>query len=163
VADCLATRDPGYAQGLSDDARALFDPDGSRRNYIVLQEVLTDLRLRERAELGRALYTVSDRVAGQPQGLAFQAAHFDGRDWVFLFIACKKCAKATLFKIMRGLTGGALAHYQKSNCLVIVDRDGEHYDVALSRPNYQPTAEEAAIGEKHFAPLRMSTVDISRL
>ncbi|MFZ3363630.1 MAG: hypothetical protein WA153_09315, partial [Candidatus Acidiferrales bacterium] len=61
------------------------------------------------------------------------------------------------------LTRGALAHYQKSNCLVIVDRDGEHYDLALSRPDYQPTAEDAAIGEKYFGQLRMSTVDVSRL
>ena len=163
VADCLATRDPDYAQGLSDDARALFDPDGQRKNYIMLQEILTDLRLRERAELGRALHTVSDRVSGQPQGIAFQAAHFDGRDWVFLFVASKKCDKSTLFRIVQGLTGGALAHYQKSNCLVIVDRDGEHYDLALSRPDYQPTAEDAAIGEKYFGQLRMSTADISRL
>ncbi|MGB7349814.1 MAG: hypothetical protein WBC66_08145, partial [Candidatus Acidiferrales bacterium] len=163
VADCLATRDPEYAQGLSDEARALFDPDGQRKNYIILQEILTDLRLRERSELGRALHTVSDRVSGQPQGIAFQAAHFDGRDWVFLFVASKSCDKSTLFRIVQGLTRGALAHYQKSNCLVIVDRDGEHYDLALSRPDYQPTAEDAAIGEKYFGQLRMSTVDVSRL
>lgn len=163
VADCLTVRDPYYAQGLSDDARALFDPDGSRKNYIILQDVLADLRLRERAELGGALHTVSDRVAGQPQGLAFQAAHFDGREWVFLFIACKNWEKSALFSIMHGLTGGALAHYRKSNCLIIVDRDGQHYDVALSRPDYKPTAEDATIGEKYFGPLHMSTVDISRL
>jgi hypothetical protein len=163
VADCLATRDPDYAQGLSDKARALFDPDGQRKNYIILQEILADLRLRERAELGRALHTVSNRVSGQPQGLALQAAHFDGRDWVFLFVACKKCEKSTLLRIVEGLMGAAMARYQKSNCLVIVDRDGEHYDLALSRPDYQPTTEDAAIGEKYFGPLRISTVDISKL
>jgi hypothetical protein len=59
VADCLAKRDPDYAQGLSDDARALFDPDGERKNYLVLQEILTDLRLRERAELGKAFHGLS--------------------------------------------------------------------------------------------------------
>ena len=163
VADSLATRDPDYARELSDDMRALFDPDGKRKNYILLQEILTDLRLRERAELGRALYAVTDRISGQPQGISMQAAHFDGRDWIFLFVASKKCDKATLFKIVQGLAGGALAHYQKSNCLVIVDRDGEHFDLALSRPGYQPTPEDAAIGDKHFGPLHMSTVDISRL
>jgi hypothetical protein len=163
VADCLAMRDPDYAQGLSKDAHALFDPDGERKNYIILQEILTDLRLRERSELGRALHTVSDRGSGQPQGIALQAAHFDRRDWVFLFVASKKCDKSTLFRIVQGLTGGALAHYRKSNCLVIVDRDGEHYDLAPSRPDYQATAEDAAIGEKYFGQLRMSTVDISRL
>ena len=59
------------------------------------------------------------------------------------------------------MTGGALAQPRKSNCLVIVDRDGEHYDLALSRPDYEPTAEDVAIGEKHFGKLRMSMVDTS--
>jgi hypothetical protein len=51
VADSLSQRDPNYSSGLSDDVVAMFDPDDNRKNYVVLQEVLTDLRLRERAEL----------------------------------------------------------------------------------------------------------------
>jgi hypothetical protein len=47
--------------------------------------------------------------------------------------------------------------------LVIVDRDGKHYDLALTRPDYQPTAEDEAAGQKHFGHLRMRSVDISRL
>jgi hypothetical protein len=163
VADCLATRHPNYVEGLSEDARALFDPDSKRQNYMVLQEMLTNLRLRERAELGKAFHALCKHVSLQPQGLAFQSAHFDGRNWVFLFFAAKNCDKPTLFRIVHGLTGGALAHYQKRNCLVIVDRDAEHYDLALSRPDYRPTAEDATIGEQHFGSLRVSTVDISRL
>jgi hypothetical protein len=46
---------------------------------------------------------------------------------------------------------------------VIVDRDGEHYDLMRSSPEYQPTADDIAAGEKHFGHLRMKTVDISRL
>jgi hypothetical protein len=163
VADSLATRDPNYAEGLSKDALALFDVDSKRQNYMVLQEVLTNLRLRERAELGRAFHTLCDHVSRQPQGLAFQAAHFDGRHWVFLLCSSKNCDKPTLFRIVHGLTGGALAHYQKRNCFVIVDRDGEHYDLALSRPDYLPTAEDAAVGKKHFGSRHVSTMDISRL
>ena len=163
MADCLATRDPQYAQGLGDEARALFDPDGQRKNYTTLQEILVDLRLRERAELGRALHTVSDRVSGQAQGIALQAAHFDGRDWVFLFVASKKCDKSILFRIVQGLSGAALAHYKKTIASSSLIARGEHYDLALSRPGYQPTAEDTAITEKHFGPLLMSTVDISQL
>jgi hypothetical protein len=163
VADCLATRDPGYAQGLSDDVRSLFDPDEKRKNYIVLQQILADLRLRERAELGRAFYTVSERVSGQSQGISFMAAHIDGRDRIFLFVATKKSDKSELSRIVQMLARAALAHFQKSSCLVIVDRDGEHYDLALTRPGYLPSAADAAAGQKHFGHLRMSKVDVSNL
>jgi hypothetical protein len=61
------------------------------------------------------------------------------------------------------LAGGALAHYQKKNCLVVIDRDGEHYDLMRSNPEYEPDANDIAAGEKHFGHLRMKAVDISRL
>lgn len=163
VADSLSTRDPDYAQGLSDDERSLLDPDDKRKNYMVLQEILTDLRLRERAELGRAFYTVSERMSGQTQGISFLAVHVDGRDRVFLFIASKRTDRSDLSRIVHGLAGAALAHFQKGSCLVIVDRDGEHYDLALTRPDYRPSPEDAVAGRTHFGPLRMSDVDISRL
>jgi len=35
---------------------------------------------------------------------------------------------------------GALAFYQKRNCMVIIERDGESYEIGLSKPGYQPTA-----------------------
>jgi hypothetical protein len=37
--------------------------------------------------------------------------------------------------------GGAMAFYEKSKCLVIVDRDNSGYEVALSRPGVRPTPE----------------------
>lgn len=163
VADCLAKRDGDYAEGLNTETLALFDQDGQRENYLTLQEILTDLRLRERAELGRSFNGVVDRVSRQGKGLSFAAAHLDGRDWVFLFISSRGTDKPDLFEIMRVLTGGALAHYQKGNCFVIIDRDGKHYDVARSHPDYQPTPVDVLAGQTYFGDLRMSTVDISRL
>jgi hypothetical protein len=163
VADSLSTRDPDYVQGLTDNERSLLDPDDKRKNYMVLQEILTDLRLRERAELGRAFYTVSERVSRQKQGISFLAAHVDGRDRVFLFIASKRTDRSDLSRIIHGLAGAAVAHFQKSSCLVIVDRDGEHYDLALTRPDYRPSPEDAVAGRTHFGPWRMNDVDISRL
>jgi hypothetical protein len=163
VADRLAVRDPDYAQGISEDARSLFDPDGKRKNYILLQEILVDLRLRERAELGQAFYGVTERVSEQDKGVSFRAAHIDGRDRIFVFVASKKRDKAELSEIVHTLAGAALAHFQRSSCLVIVDRDGEHYDLALTRPGYQPSPADVIAGQKHFGHLRMSTVDISRL
>jgi hypothetical protein len=141
----------------------LFDPDGERKNYILLQEILVDMRLRERAELGRAFYDVTERVSKQAQGVSFRGAHVDGRDRIFVFVASKKRDKAELSEIVHTLAGAAIAHFRKSSCLVIVDRDGEHYDLALTRPDYQPSPTDVIAGQEHFGHLRMSTVDISSL
>jgi len=97
------------------------------------------------------------------EGFSFSAAHLDGRDWVFLFASSRRTTKADLFKIATVLTGGALAHYQKTNCFVIIDRDGEHYDVLRTNPEYRPTSDDVTAGERYFGHLRMSTVDMSRL
>lgn len=142
---------------------ALFDPLEQRQNYIVLQEVLADLRLRERAELGRGFDALCERMSRQGRGMSFCAAHLDGRDWVFVFISARGPEKAAIFNAATELTGAALAHYQKGNCFVIVDRDGEHYDVLRSNPDYQPTPADEENGRERFAQLRMSDVDISRL
>jgi len=163
VADSVASRDPDYAQGLSPHLLSLFDPDRERKNYMLLQAILVDLRLRERAELGRAFYTVSERVSAQGEGISFQASHVDRRDRVFLFVAARKRSKAEISEAIHALAGAAMAHFRKSSCLVIVDRDGEHYDLALTRADYNPTTEDEAAGRKHFGPLRMHSVDISRL
>jgi hypothetical protein len=80
-----------------------------------------------------------------------------------VFVASKKRDKAELSEIVHTLAGAALAHFRKSSCLVIVDRDGEHYDLALTSPDYQPSPDDVIAGQKHFGHLRMSTVDISRL
>jgi hypothetical protein len=163
VADCLAVRDPDYAQGLSEDLLALFDPDGERKNYILLQEILVDLRLRERAELGRAFHSVTERVCEQGDGLSFQASHIDGKDRVFLFVAARNRSKTQMSEAVHTLAGAAIAHFRKSSCLVIVDRDGKHYDLALTRPDYQPTADDEDAGRKYFGHLRMRSVDVSGL
>jgi len=163
VADCLAVRDPDYAQGLSEHLLALFDPDGERKNYILLQEILVDLRLRERAELGRAFHSVTERVSTQGDGLSFQASHIDGKDRVFLFVAARNRSKAEISEAIHTLTGAAMAHFRKGSCLVIVDRDGKHFDLALTRPDYQPTADDEGAGRKYFGHLRMRSVDVSKL
>lgn len=163
VADCLAVRDPNYAEGLSEQMLALFDPEGERKNYVLLQEILVDLRLRERAELGRAFNSLSERVSASGDGLSFQASHIDGKDRVFLFLAARNRSKAQIAEAVHALSGAALAHYRKSSCLVIVDRDGQHYDLALTRPGYQPTAQDETAGQKYFGHLRVRSVDVSRL
>ena len=163
IADALSQRDPNYADGLPPEVVALFDKQGERKNYLILQEILTDMRLTERAMMGRQFHNVAESMRGKTSGLTMAASLVDGRDWVFVFISCRGVEKPTRFGIAKTLAGGALAHYQKKNCLVIIDRDGEHYDLMLSNPEYEPDAADIAAGEKHFGHLRMKTVDIRRL
>jgi hypothetical protein len=163
IADALSQRDPNYADGLPPETLALFDKEGERKNYLILQEILTDMRLTERASIGRQFHSVAESMRGKTSGLTMAAALVDGKDWVFVFISCRGVEKTTRFGIAKMLAGGALAHYQKKNCLVVIDRDGEHYDLALSNPEYEPDAADIAAGEKHFGHLRMQMVDISRL
>jgi hypothetical protein len=122
-----------------------------------------DLRLRERAESGRAFDAVSERVSTHGDRLSFQASHIDGRVRVFLFIVARKRSKAEIFEAIHTLAGSTLAHFRKNSCLVVVDRDGEHYDIALAGPDYELTAGDETASQKYFGSLRMCSVDISRL
>jgi hypothetical protein len=163
IAHALSTRDPNYADGLPPEAVALFDKEGERKNYLILQEILTDMRLTERAMMGRQFHTVAESMRGKTEGFIFAAAHAEGRDWVFVFISSRGVDKTTRYGRAKRLAGGALAHYQKKNCLVIIDRDGEHYDLMLTNPEYEPDANDITAGEELFGHLRMQTVDIRRL
>jgi hypothetical protein len=64
------------------------------------------------------------------------------------------------FGIAKGLTGAALAHFQRKNCFMVVDRDGWHYDLMRSNPEYEPDADDIAAGEEHLGQLRAKSVDI---
>jgi len=163
VAHALSTRDPNYADGLPPEAVELFDKDSERKNYLILQEILADTRLTERAMMGRQFHTVAESMRGETEGFKFSAATADGRDLVFVFISSRGIDKTTRYVQANELAGGALAHYQKKNCFVIIDRDGEHYDLMLTNPDYKPNAADIAAGEELFGHLRMQTVDISRL
>jgi len=48
---------------------AKFEPVSARVTYLEMQGVLANLRLPERAELGRAFHGVIDRLAAQDEGL----------------------------------------------------------------------------------------------
>ena len=163
VAHALSTRASNYADGLPPELVALFDKEGERKNYLILQEILTDMRLTERASMGRQLHTVAESMRGKTEGFIFAAAHADGKDWVFVFSSCRGVDKLTRYGRAHRLARGALAHYQKKNCLVVIDHDGEHYDLILTNPEYELDSADIAAGEKLFGHLRMQTVDISRL
>jgi hypothetical protein len=158
VADELATRNPDYASGLSPEMLARFDPPGQRKNYLKLQEVLADLRLRERAELGRAFRSVIQRCSVEVQGLAKRAVRLDSRpDWVVVFVSSKGWERPRVLEAGSLLMTAAMAYYQKTCCLLVVDLDGQSFEVGLRELRGQPTITDYALGEKFFGHRRVTT------
>jgi hypothetical protein len=158
VADELATQNPDYASGLSPEMLARFDPPGQRTKYLKLQEVLADLRLRERAELGRTFYSVHQTLSMQAKGLAKRTVGLDSRpDWVFLFISSKGWERPCVLKAGSMLMTAAMAYYQKTHCLMVVDLDSQSYEVGLRELSGEPTITDYALGEKFFGHLQVTT------
>jgi hypothetical protein len=161
VADCLATRMPNCIESSPPELVAAFDPPENRTSYMVMQEVIADLRLRERAELGRGLITTVQALTTEQKGLKIVAAHFDSRDWVWVLAASKNWDRSDVLRHMFPLMRGAMAFYEKSNGMVIVDRDGINFEVCLSRPGLEPSEHERVFGQKTFGRLRMSSTPLT--
>jgi hypothetical protein len=161
VADELATRNPKYAEGVPESLLAAYDPSSQRQNYLEMQAALADLRLRERAELGRAFQSAIERVAQKDQGFTFRAARFDSMpDWVYVLGGAKKVDRPELLSRIMKLMGGAMAFYEKPKCLVVVARDNSGYEVALSRPGVRPTPSHVEAGQRLFGNLRISSAPL---
>jgi len=161
VADALATRNPQFAERLSADMAAAYDPADQRTNYLEMQAVLADLRLRERAVLGGALRGATERVHDRAKGFSFMAARLDSMpEWVYVFGASMKQDRAELLPKIMILMRAALTFYGKRNCLVVVDRDGDGFEVALSRPGFHPTEEDRELGERLFGGLRITSAPL---
>jgi len=161
VADELASRNPKFAEGMPPELLGAYDPADKRRNYLEMQAALADLRLRERAELGRGFYGAIEQVAHKGQGFTFRAARFDSMpEWVYVLGASKNVERAELLSRMMVLMGGAMAFYDKPKCLVIVDRDHRGYEVALSRPDARPTQAHVDAGKRLFGGLRITSTPL---
>lgn len=162
VADCLCTRNPNYRDGLSERMLGAFDPSEKRGNYLLLQAVIPDMRLRERAEIGSGLLGAIQKLADQQTGFTFRTARVDSRpDWVFLLAASKNWKRPDLIEKMELLVRGAMAFYGKTKCFFILDRDGVSFEVGQTRPDVELTADDRLAGERFFAHLRVSSAEIS--
>jgi hypothetical protein len=160
VANELASRNPKFSEGVPPELLAAYDPSDRRRNYLEMQAAIADLRLRERAELGRAFHGTIEQ-AEKAQGLKFRAARFDSMpEWVYVLGASKNVDRAELLSRIMVLMGGAMAFYDKLRCLVIVDRDNSGYEVALSLPSVRPTQAHAEAGQRLFGGLRITSTPL---
>jgi len=160
VTNALATRHADALTGLSPQFLAAFDPNENRTSYLIMQEVLTDLRLMERAELGRALLYVAESLAGKSEGMTFNSFRSDNRDRVLVLAASKGIPRQTVLERMVGLVHGAMAFYGEPQGMFIVDRDGVSYDVGLTIPGYQPDEKDMQNGTEWFGKLRVKSTEL---
>jgi hypothetical protein len=159
----LRTRSAICLGGLSGELLAHFDSSEKRQNYLLMQEVIADLPLRERAELGRQFDKVIRHVNAQAHGYAQATARVDARpDWIFVFGASRAWERTSLLGTVERVMRAALAHYQKRRCMMIIDRDGEGYEVAMTCPGLEFTPTEADVlnGDRLFGGLRVASVPL---
>ncbi len=157
VADALATRHPDAAN-LPPGWAGLYDHGPQRTNYLQLQEIIADLRLRERAMMGQAFDEASNGVAGRSQGFTYRAMHFDARpEWVFVFGASRNIERLELLRRMDVLMSSAMTAYGKTRCFIVVDRDSVSYEVGLSRPDFRPALADHELAEHFFGRLKVTS------
>lgn len=161
VTNALATRSATCLDGISPEWAATFDPTESRSNYLRMQAILSDLSLRERALLGQNFELVTRALVDRAEGYVHSAVRLDSKpEWVFLFASSKGVEREEVFRRIERSMRAALAFYRKQRCLVVVDRDNEGYEVAVTRPDvvFVPTVAEIQYGEQLFGGLRNASV-----
>jgi hypothetical protein len=158
VADQLATRHPDYASELPERLVAGFDGPAERKNYLEMQEVLASLRLRERAELGRAFDATIRTLRDEQEGFTYRSMYFDPQpDWVFVLASSKGTKRAEVLERGLILTRAAMAHYGKSRCMLITDRDGLGFEIAIGTMSSAASSDELAAGKHLFGNLKMAS------
>jgi predicted metal-dependent hydrolase len=122
-----------------------------------MQEVLAELTMAERAQVGRALLKTA-KLENQMKGFVYQATHFPSHDRVFVLCSSKHLPRPEVLERVVLLLRGAMAFYKTKNCLVIVDRDGEGFEIAKSKMDYRCTSADEALGNHYFAHLRTTSL-----
>jgi hypothetical protein len=159
VADQLGGRHVGHREGLSDAVLQLYEPTAERRKYIEMLDFIAGMTLAERAELGRAFEgSVHERMSKGGKGFVFFAAIVSSRpDTVFVlgsFGATETFSRNDLLSAFDPLTRAAMAHYGRTRSLIIVDRDGESYEVGINDLSSPATAAEAEAERNVFGALK---------
>jgi hypothetical protein len=164
VTNALATRSSTCLDEISPEWVAKFDPQESRSNYLRMQELFTDLALRERALLGQHFESIIRSLAGHPEGYVHSAIRLDSKpDWVFIFGSAKKVGREEIFRRMELSMRAALAFHQKQRCMVVIDRDGDGYEVSMTHPDlvFAPSPAEVQLGQEMFGHLRIASVPVN--
>jgi len=155
IADQLATRTPNYADGLDAETLARFDAMEQRSNYLLLQENLADLRLTERRALGTVFLEMIQNVGAGP-GLRRSWWTDSKPDFLYVLAAVRGIPRASLLRDGPVILQAALVHHAKRRGMLIIDRDGESFEVCLTElPDPDPALIEAA--GQLFGHLKVTT------
>ena len=163
VADQLAGRHALFADGLSAAVLANYEPVGERHAYLQMQEILAGMHLAERASLGGAFEGAVDerKVRG---GFTFRAAQVSSLpDVVFIlgsFAESPTFSRDELLSAFHPLADEAMVHYDRSRCLIIVDREGKSYEVGLGLLTAPPSLERKSVPSKHFGNLKTASHEV---
>jgi hypothetical protein len=165
VADMFATKHPGFnvsaPQGMPDFA---VDPAQRIANALDVQAELADLRLRERAELGRAFDSAIQKLLDKTDGFVFMSARLDSKpEWVYVFGSSRSVVPSELRRRILMLARGAMAYYGKQRCLLLIDRDKRSVLTVLSRAGFNPTLADFEIGQRLFGHLRVTTTPLENV
>ncbi len=102
-------------------------------------------------------YGTIQSLRGKDEGFVYGAAYLDAQpDWVFVFGSAKKVDRSDLMKRAMMLTRAAMAQYRKRNCMLVIDRDGVSYEVAVGKATSDFSNEERAAGREFFGHLKIS-------
>lgn len=162
VSDRLATRMNRCTEDLEPNMAAFYDDPATRRNYLLMQEELCDLRLNEREALGLQFTQVIEKVekAIETETMAYGAAWVDSKpDFVYVLISAKGIDRLAVIKRSNILLRGAMANYQKARGMVIADRDGKNFEVQLLA-GFEPGPINMKLGQEYFSHLKMSDVEL---
>jgi hypothetical protein len=156
VADALAERLPNYADGLDARTVQLFDSDESRQRYLLMQEILADISLIGRRQIGAGLLDTFGPPDAVKPPCVYRGFYLDELPaFVFVAVSTSGIPRQEVINRALVLLGGALAHFGCGDGMVIVDRDSKGFEIALVR-NYTPTERDVATGKERFARLRMN-------
>jgi len=151
----------GAPQGMPDDA---VDLAQRIANALDVQAELADLRLRERAELGRAFDSAIQKLLDKTDGFVFMSARLDSKpEWVYVFGSSRNVDPSELRTRILMLARGAMAYYGKQRCLLLFDRDKRSILTVLFRPGFNPTLADFEIGQRLFGHLRVTTTPLENV
>jgi hypothetical protein len=155
VADCLSERLSNYEEDLAPEVLASFDPSDRRKHYLVMQQELCDLTLLERRCLGQLRNDVISKIEEDASALAHRAYIDHSRDRLYVIAASKGFDRKRAIDAAQTILTAGLAYYGKQRGIIIVERLGENFELAM-RDGFSQHEQFKALGEKMFGHLKVS-------
>lgn len=153
--DSLAARIAHWDKGLTPEQIRGFDPSEARRNYLRMQEEFCDLHLCDRRALGRQLSELRALLdTGKSEDMAYASARFDSKPtMLYLVAASRGIPRDELLKRTHYLLAGGLAFYEKTDGVIVADRDSQGFEFTLMQ-KFQRLPEHLTLGERFFGKLQ---------